>query len=248
MALLLGVLLLLPSWQPTASAAQLLARVARVSASVAGSHSNLVISKLALGASLPALGRLKSNLDRSDPRYAAVSFCLAYYGVQYRQNVADTLGPYFFMKSPPARATTHGERVTAVRDLDYKSRLPFYLLLLWKRHHDFYPLAHMLDLRLDGAPAESQGVAILELWRKRPRQVLHLSCGRPVRIENVSEALIFEASPQSGSLRRARRVLSDLDNLAQSRDKCVRAAARVVSRRIIRAIPISGRRQLWMRH
>ena len=138
-----------------------------------------------------------------------MAFVLAYYGIDYQQNLQRLLLPYQRWR----------KGASSERENNMLEALPTDLLILHLKHGDARSLAALLDLQLDGAPAETHASVLAEL---DPVRMLRLADGSPVRIANIGGMLLY---------------VSDLDQQAAAkevrpfihhRDPCVARAARKV--------------------
>jgi hypothetical protein len=135
--------------------------------------------QLAPRSRVPTWRRLQRRLPSSRPGSADLAFVLAYYGIDYQQNLQRLLLPY--------RRWRKGS--SSEREQNMLEALPTDLLILYLKHHDVRSLGALLDLQLDGAPAEVHSSVLAALWD--PVRMLRLSDGSPVRIANIGGMLLY---------------------------------------------------------
>lgn len=168
------------------------------------------------------LGKVRAN----SKDYAALSFALAYYGIDYDRNLARLLRPYRIYSRDSARwAKEYPMRETSTLvDLDFAW---FSMNLLYLKHHDLKSLGAWLDLRLDGAYAEGSLQALAELWQRHETDMLR-AANSSDRIAHL--AIVLVGDPQNGDAtgnrNPLRTLLADLQRRAHGRDPRVALSAR----------------------
>jgi hypothetical protein len=143
------------------------------------------------------------------PRYGAMdlAFVLAYYGVDYRHNLQRLLLPD---KAWQRRKGPMPENLAS--DLD----------ILHEKRHDLASLGALLDLVLDGDPAEGQEAVISNLWQREPVTLLRVASGSKTRQRNLEDMVQME-----GDDRRVREQLfAELRRFGRHADRRVASAAR----------------------
>ncbi len=138
---------------------------------------------------VPTWQRLQKQTPGSRSGSADLAFILAYYGVDYHQNLRRLLLPYHrwrrTLARPSASASTHDEAVV--------ESLPSDLEILYRKHRDPESLGLLLDMQSDGAVAEEQVGALQELWQGHAVTMLRAAAGSPVRLGNLADMLGSEA-------------------------------------------------------
>lgn len=136
-----------------------------------------------------------------------LAFVLAYYGVDYRENLQRLM--------LPDRLWTKGKA-------PMPESLTDDLTILHNKHHDTASLGALLDLKLDGGPGEEQEGAIYDLWQRQPTALLRLAAGSKSRLGNLEDMVQIE-----GDDAKARKQLfAELRRFGRHPDPRVAAAAR----------------------
>jgi hypothetical protein len=137
--------------------------------------------QLAPRSRVPTWRRLQRRLLSSRPGSADLAFVLGYYGIDYQQNLQRLLLPYQRWRKGSS----------SERDSNMLEALPTDLRILYLKRHDVRSLGALLDLQLDGAPAEVLSSILADLWSQNPITMLRLSDGYPVRIANLAGMLEY---------------------------------------------------------
>jgi hypothetical protein len=204
--LALALLLSQPAQLPAADrAAQVTLRRA-VSQLEKGTISRGQFERLAPRRSVPTWQRLQRRLRYPQAGTLDLAFVLAYYGIDYRQNLRRLV--------LPAKLWQSG-----------KAPMPEYLtddlVILHEKHHDTASLAALLDLALDGGPAEGQEAAIYAQWQRQPATLLRLAVGSETRLRNLADMVQMEGDdPQV-----RKQLFAELRRLGRHRDRRVAKAA-----------------------
>jgi hypothetical protein len=139
---------------------------------------------------IPQWLRLQHRIPASRKDYMNVTFMLAYYGRDYRRNLDYLFKPYRDWRrqyeSPDSTSRdeeTAGEYDPNAADVE---DVPYFLMLLYKKHHDSKALGHLLDMQTDGALAEGQCDALNKLV---PHEValLRAASFSSIRLNNMAK-------------------------------------------------------------
>jgi hypothetical protein len=143
------------------------------------------------------------------PRYGAMdlAFVLAYYGVDYRQNLQR-----LFL---PDQAWQRGRA-------SMPEGLIGDLVILHDKHHDTASLGALLDLALDGGPAEVQEATIYGIWQQEPAMLLRVAAGSKARLG----ALDVMVQMEGDDLKVRRQLFAELRRFSRHPDRRVAGAAR----------------------
>jgi hypothetical protein len=169
--------------------------------------------------------RLQQQLAPSKRSYAEVTLMLAYYGADYQANLERLKRPYGDWRESlaAARAAPHGyERAgnAAVNTV----HVPDDMGLLFAKRHDSATLRFLLDMKTDGAIAESQSDVLESLWPANRAMMLRTASGSPPRLRNLADALAWDADSPADT----RATLKELTRFLHSRDPQIAGAARQV--------------------
>lgn len=178
--------------------------------------------------------RLLQRVPAYSENYAALSFALAYYGVDYDQNIRRLLRPYrmwqgdvkrwgkeYFDLQPRESIIDRDSLV----DLDF---VWFSMNLLYLKHHDLKSLRTWLDVELDGHWAEGCDESLGDLWKRHERDMLRAAAGSPDRLSHLAEALAFSYFPENTDAERIayRSMIAELRHRTHDRQPQVALAAR----------------------
>lgn len=131
--------------------------------------------------------RLQQRMLPTQAGSLDLAFALAYYRVDYGRNLHRLLLPYRHWRlAYVGRRQPVGEH-----EEDAVEDLPTDLEALYLKHHDPQSLAVLLDLQLDGAPAEGEASVLGDLWTRRATAMLRLASGSAVRVSNIEDMLEY---------------------------------------------------------
>jgi hypothetical protein len=177
--------------------------------------------RLAPRSKIPTWQRLQQQIPSPRSGSADLAFVLAYYGVDYPQNLRRLLLSYRRLN----RANAHSSERTLAHDEAVVENLPADLSLLYRKHLDARSLGALLDMRLDGASSEEQMGALQELWPGHAVEMLRVADGSPARLGNLAEMLGGEDETAGQS----KDTLAEVQKYARHRDPRVRRAAERVA-------------------
>jgi hypothetical protein len=185
-----------------------------------GHLSRRVLERLLPRKDISGWRRLQRVASARRPGYADVTLMLAYYGVDFKGNLARLLVPY-----ERWRRVVDSRAWSTPYDRGELEELPAHLALLCRKAGGSIPLERLLDLRLSGEYAHNQSGALADLWQDRPRAILRVADDTPTRLTNVSNMLEEEfCAERAGQAR----VFTSLQHLARTADVRVARAARRV--------------------
>jgi hypothetical protein len=143
------------------------------------------------------------------PQFGALdlAFVLAYYGVDYRHNLQRLLLP---------------NQASRIGKIPMPESLTGDLMILHDKHHDTASLGALLDLALDGGPAEELEGAIYELWQQQPTTLLRLAAKSTTRLGNLEDMVLTEGD----DLKVRKQLLAELRQFGHHPDRRVAGAAR----------------------
>jgi hypothetical protein len=168
---------------------------------------------------IPTWQRLQRRIPSTQSGSADLALALAYYGVEYRQNLGRLLAPY-------RRWTqTHQKQQGPIsrHDASVVQSLPTDLGILYRKHRDAQSLGLLLDLRLDAdEQAEGQRQEVLRhLWPENEVAILRAASGSRERLQSVAEMLDANYASTAG----ARATHAELQRLTHHPDRRVAKAA-----------------------
>jgi hypothetical protein len=162
--------------------------------------------RLAPRRNIPTWQRLQRRIRYPQRGALDLAFVLAYYGVDYRQNLQQLMRP--------ARLW-----------LKDKAPMPEYLAqdlaILHEKHRDTASLAALLDLVLDGHPGEEQEAIVYDLWQREARTMLRLAAGSKTRLRTLEDMVLMEGD----DLEARKELFAELRRLGRHHDRRVAAAA-----------------------
>jgi hypothetical protein len=185
-----------------------------------GSISRQQFERLVPPRNVPAWQRLQRRIHYPQTGALDLAFVLAYYGVDYRQNLQRLMLPASRIgSSQEGKSETAAEHGFNARDT-----LPDDLMILYRKHHDTASLGALLDLRLDGASAESQEAVIYQLWQRQPATLLRIAAGSKTRLWNIEQMVVMEGD----DAKPRKQLLAELRRFGRHPDPRVAGAARRV--------------------
>jgi hypothetical protein len=163
--------------------------------------------RLAPRSKVPTWQRLQRRLHY--PRLGALdlAFVLAYYWVDYRQNLQRLL--------LPDRRWVRGKAAMP-------ESLTGDLVILHRKHHDDASLGALLDVRLDGGPGEEHEYALYQLWKRKPATLLRLAAGSKRRLGTLEGMVLMEGD----AVMERNPILMELRKFTRHQDRRVAGAAR----------------------
>jgi hypothetical protein len=179
----------------------------------------------------PAWRRLQRCAAPNSEEYVALSFALAYYGIDYGANLERIMRPYRLWSRHIDRWVKeynwpddgNGTGVYYSEPLFDLSSVYHLLNLQYLRHHDLDSLGRWLDMRLDGHWADESDTDLSSLWNRHEADMLRAVFGSPRRLKNLAAALDFDRFCEgTRPARRAkRRFLAELRRRSHDRDRRV---------------------------
>jgi hypothetical protein len=158
-------------------------------------------------------------------------FVLVYYGADYPHTLVELMEPYRIWRRALRDPSAHNTGVFGDRMQMALTGLGPELAILYERRRRARELRCLLEIGLDGGPAESLDIAVAEVWSRHAAAVLRTASGSEVMEANVASALTMECNPGSaGGAQARRRIKSRLRRLARISDVRVARAARAVLR------------------
>jgi hypothetical protein len=142
-----------------------------------GTISRQQFERLAPRRNVPNWQRLQRRIHYPQSGALDLAFVLAYYGVDYRRNLQRLLLPDQLWQRGKALMP---ESLTGD------------LVILHDKHHDTASLGALLDLSLDGDPAEEQEAAIYELWQRQPVTLLRVAARSRARLGSLEVMVQME--------------------------------------------------------
>lgn len=142
------------------------------------------------------------------PQFGALdlAFVLAYYDVDYPRNLQRLLLP---------------DRVWPRGNVPMPEMLTTDLMILHDKHHDTASIGALLDLALDGGPAEEQEAAIYEIWKQAPTTLLRLAAGSDQRLGSLDDMVLMEGD----DLKTRKQLFAELRQYGRHPDPRVARAA-----------------------
>jgi hypothetical protein len=210
--MLLLALVLLLSHPARLSPADQAARVAlrrAVARLESGAISRQQFERLAPQRNMPTWQKLQQQIHYPQSGALDLAFVLAYYGVDYRRNLQRLLLPDQLWQRGKA---------------SMPESLSDDLKILHDRHHDTASLGALLDLVLDGGPAEGQEDIIARLWQRQPVTLLRLAAGSKTRLRNLEDMVQLEGD----DLPARKQLFAELRQYGRHPDPRVAGAARTL--------------------
>ena len=140
-----------------------------------GAISPQQFERLAPRRNVPTWQWLQQRIHYPQSGALDLAFVLAYYGVDYRRNLRRLMLP-----------DQRWQRGKA----SMPESLSDDLMILHDKHHDTASLGALLDLVLDGGPAEGQEDIIAKLWQRQPATLLRLAAGSKTRLGNLEDMVL----------------------------------------------------------
>lgn len=177
--------------------------------------------------------RLQRNVAPNSKQYGELSFALAYYGKDYKANLLGVTRPYRFYN---IGFDKYKQEYFGKKDYDYNwdknwtgyGSTWFALNLLYLKHHDLTSLGFWLDQTLDGGPGEFNTDDLGSLWQRHKIDMLRAANGSPLRMHNLTDALLLDYYDPHG----IRKLLRVTRALAHSQDLRVASAAQQLAERL----------------
>jgi hypothetical protein len=185
-------------------------------------------------ADIPRWQRLQRQIPVPRPGSADLAFVLAYYGVEYAQNLDRLQQPYRRWR----RLCTRLRCRVSAHDQGVIETLPGDLEILYGKHRDAVSLGALLDLQLDlasteagtdGSAAGAQMAALHRVWINHAPAMLWAASAAPGRLQNLAWSLAL-ANDNTYDREEA---LRQLDDLCQHADLRVAQAAGKVRTRLL---------------
>ena len=148
-----ALLLSQPARLPPAGQAARVALRRAVGRLESGTISREQFERLAPRRNVPTWQRLQRRIHYPQSGWLDLAFVLAYWGVDYRRNVQRLMLPDQLWQRGKA---------------SIPEMLTVDLMILHDKHDDTASLGALLDVGLDGGPAEEQEAAIYTLWQRQP--------------------------------------------------------------------------------
>ena len=186
---------------------------------------------------VPHWEAMRRRLGLFDRQYMELSALLACYGVDYSANLGRILRPYRTLQRVADNEVGYqiafrGKTIDG-RTLDDRfDDTPGILACIFAMRHDAMSVGLLLDLNLDGGPAEHRDEALMNLWPTDKISILRSVSGSPERTAATAHFLqwLFGDTSGPGSGRaRTSKLLGELSTLSRSRDARVAAGSRQVS-------------------
>ena len=200
-----------------------------------GGISNKKFARLYPVGDVPKWQALRSKVAPSSEAYTNLTLLLCFHHVDYAKNIHNLLGRYRAWHRS-GEMLNNNLKLTKQELADAGStvnveEISAYLEILYRKHHDSLSLDSMLSLRLDGAGAEEQSAAIVELWGDNPLPLLISAYQSAVRTRNIVDALDTEGKEARPKFYR------ELKRLAHNPDPRVAATAKKVDHDLRKSQP-----------
>lgn len=175
--------------------------------------------------------RLQRRIPSTASGSANLALVLAYYGVDYDQNLRRLLDSYWrWMQHPRGRSSR-----TAQHDAVVVANLPADLGILHDKRHDLASLRALLDMdsgtRTGSTAEQMAGQAsevVARLWQQDDESVLRAAFGSQTRLWNVEQTLDWSFASKTG----AQAACRELQRLSRRPDRRVSGAARQILRQM----------------